>query len=499
MQGTATLSPSGNILTISQLGAGELVLQISGNSMFCPLVLEIPVPTPTVPCASISGVVYADVDGGCIFGGPDVGMPHRVLILQPGDHYGLTDETGEYSIGIPYGSYTLDQGFEDFLPLCVDPFPAPFTVSQGASNAVLDLPESNMLGSDVSAFLNTNAHRPGEIAVYTVIARNNSAEDLLNVTVGLEYDAILSFVSSTAPSVTNDPGLIEWNVPVLAPFEAYTVQVQLQVPDDPELEGVFVEGRANVNLGIPDAVPENDSYQANAMIADNYEPQDKRSITSSRTSESIYFLNDDEYVDHTVRFQNTGVSTALFVFVVDTIKPLFDLSTLEILGASHSFKAVLNEGRELRFDMDNIMLPDSASDEPGSHGFVSFRLHPVVGVLPGDVLKNQAHVRFPSQQAFVTNETGLLVETSVGMNNTAPNRPEIYPNPVSDILFIRAAHNGSYMLDVFTVDGRWARSEQGGGSTMSMDVSDLAPGVYVLRFSNPDGSTSTVPFVKDQY
>src|SRR5690606_34681493 len=115
------------------------------------------------------------------------------------------------------------------------------------------------------------------------------------------------------------------------------------------------------------ADPTNDSYTITGTIIGAYDPNDKLAMTSSRLSETIWFLDRDDHVDYTIRFQNTGNAEAIDVYVTDTISALHDLSSLKILGASHDFEASLLRDRVLRFDFRDIWLPDSNANEPASH------------------------------------------------------------------------------------------------------------------------------------
>lgn len=106
------------------------------------------------------------------------------------------------------------------------------------------------------------------------------------------------------------------------------------------------------------------------------------------------FFNEDEWIDYTVRFQNTGTDTAFTVVIRDEIDADLDLLSLEILGASHPFTPSFGNGRELVFTSPNINLPDSTTDLPGSQGFISFRLEPEDAIVVGDVLENTAGIYF---------------------------------------------------------------------------------------------------------
>src|SRR5690606_41204248 len=77
----------------------------------------------------------------------------------------------------------------------------------------------------------------------------------------------------------------------------------------------------------------------------------------------------------------SSTPTDLFPLSLHDALPIF-------LGASHTYSTSLND-RVLSFTFDHIMLPDSNTNEPGSHGFAQFSIRPV-GMSPGSSVENFA-------------------------------------------------------------------------------------------------------------
>ena len=74
---------------------------------------------------------------------------------------------------------------------------------------------------------------------------------------------------------------------------------------------------------------------------------------------------------------------------------------------------------------------------------------------------------------------------------------KVFPNPTDNIVNIQINTNENVVVDVFNAEGRIVRSvETGSGQSItSLPVSDLAPGLYMLRFSNENASFSQKLFV----
>ena len=76
-----------------------------------------------------------------------------------------------------------------------------------------------------------------------------------------------------------------------------------------------------------------DSLQT--TVVGSYDPNDKVASTSSGSSSTLYFIDEDEWIDYTIRFQNTGTAEAIDVVVTDTLPAEFDMSSFEQGAASH--------------------------------------------------------------------------------------------------------------------------------------------------------------------
>ena len=140
------------------------------------------------------------------------------------------------------------------------------------------------------------------------------------------------------------------------------------------------------------------------------------------------------------------------VYVLDTIAPTFDLTSFQLISASHPFSASLLDQRVLRFDFPGIMLPDSASDPLGSQGFVRFRIVPSAP-LPGDTLANAADIFFDLNPAVRTNTAVLLVQGPDLVTERDGPATRIFPNPVMDMLRVKGLGSGGWSLSVIGLDG----------------------------------------------
>ena len=135
-----------------------------------------------------------------------------------------------------------------------------------------------------------------------------------------------------------------------------------------------------------------------------YDPNDKQVFPEGYSEE--HYIANDTILEYLIRFQNTGNAPATDVIVRDTLNPHLDLSTFKLVVHSHSvFTTVDPTTREVEFYFQNIMLPDSVSNEPESQGLVSFTIRPETGLPLLTELNNTAAIYFDNNPPIITNTT----------------------------------------------------------------------------------------------
>ena len=161
------------------------------------------------------------------------------------------------------------------------------------------------------------------------------------------------------------------------------MQLRFQVPPDVGLLGTDLLSTATVSTSNTEADLSNNTYLLQRTITGAYDPNDKLATTSSGNTD-VWQLNEDEWIDYTIRFQNTGTDTAFNVVITDTLPANLDPGSIVMGASSHTFTWELRDAGTLKFYFPNILLPDSNINEPRSHGFVGFRIRPRLPLLPGD-------------------------------------------------------------------------------------------------------------------
>ena len=231
------------------------------------------------------------------------------------------------------------------------------------------------------------------------------------------------------------------------------------------------------------------------MVSGSFDPNDKIARTSSASSSTQYFIDQDEYVDYTIRFQNTGTAVASLVVVTDTLSADLDMLAFEQGTASHPFAVSFKPGRVVEWRFANINLPDSGSDEAESHGLVNFRIRPVQPLLLGTVISNAADIYFDFNYPVITEPSVITAEFSTGVEDEVGEGVTLYPVPATDQL--RITSDGTIEeITILSVDGREVLRRAVRTSNTAMDISGLRSGTYFLIATLSDGRSTRQHFIK---
>ena len=386
-------------------------------------------------CGTISGSLFVDYDGDCISDAAEPKIPYAMLSIQPGDGLTFTGADGRYSHNLHYGSYTLSHVSSQYVQVCPPVAPIPFTVNGTTRSVVRNIADSSLAGHDVAVYVSNGPARPGFVFSTWLNVANTSLYPSGDVSLLYLFDPALQFLSADPAPTGSSLGLLQWDLPALAAYGRTQVHVQFQVPADPLLIGTELAYMASVDNTATEANMTNNTVTGQVTVTGSFDPNDKLAQTSSGNS-SVYINGQDEYLDYTIRFQNTGTDTAFTVVVRDTLPPELDLLSTVIIGSSHPMTADVRNPRALTFTFADILLPDSGTNEAASHGFVSFRIKPVDGLPPGSVIANQADIYFDFNPPVITEPSvittalpGVYASVRMLLGGAAG---EDTPSPMSD-------------------------------------------------------------------
>jgi hypothetical protein len=307
---------------------------------------------------------------------------------------------------------------------------------------------------------------------------SNAGNLPLNGTITMTFDTLLvpEYLSGAEPYDSYASGSMVWNVDNLLTSNSRFYQCHIQGPGfsyfnetfDFEINMVLYDNQNEIFLDT--------TWHLHPQVICSFDPNDK-AATPEGYAEPHYILAEDE-IEYKIRFQNTGNAPASNVEILDSLDVShLNLNTLEVILSSHEMNTIVDPDGVVHFQFDNINVPDSVSDEPGSHGFVVYRIRTLSDVQGGDEINNTAYIYFDSNPAIVTNTTYHTIYDCEWMQGL----------PEGDIFCEGAITIGSW--DSTYVDTyEWALDGAPLNTNANyVDLIDLAPGNYTL------GLTTTNP------
>ncbi len=426
------------------------------------------------------GMVYWDVDNNGVYNA-STDIPYSSGAI-------LESASGQFSSSGPDGKYKFT-GLNDLDTVQVAPIPGltanpafqPFNKNQTPwaqrNFGLYPLPP----GYDLSVFaIGADAFRPGFNRTFTVGSKNKGLTPANGVQIRLVLPDILTYLNaSLAPDVINGDTLT-WNIGSLAPGAETLIHVTVKCDLVPIGTPFHIFASSTGILPSDDLYPANNIFSRNGTVVGSYDPNDKLAYPEYLTPDQ---LSGGQPVEYTIRFQNTGNYPAEFVRIIDTLGAGLDPASFRFLASSHPCSWKLSGSGVVEFFFKDINLPDSVSNEPESHGFVSFniRLKPSLGL--GDVAENFADIYFDFNQPVRTNTAGVQIVYFLPNNPPGGTTMSARPNPASYVIHFAWTKplQQAGILRLFTLNGVLAREipVDAGRPGTDMYVADLASGNYI--------------------
>jgi uncharacterized repeat protein (TIGR01451 family) len=240
------------------------------------------------------------------------------------------------------------------------------------------------------------------------------------------------------------------------------------------------------SLPLDDADPVIDIYCG--QIVGSFDPNDKTGFPNGLTQEHL--ISPNQQIQYVVRFQNTGNDTAFLVVVRDTLDENLNVFTVTPGVSSHPYTFKIYGSRVLEWTFENIYLPDSFVNEPGSHGFLSYHVEQVPNLSNGTKIYNSAAIYFDQNPPVITNNYFHTIsnsDTTAGSdtidNSNIPSL-SIFPNPFSAsvTIAIRGTVDFSNLkLEIYSITGQIIHTDiNNTDGVFIFDKGNLVSGLYFV-------------------
>jgi uncharacterized repeat protein (TIGR01451 family) len=343
-----------------------------------------------------------------------------------------------------------------------------------------------------------SALRPNQ-NFHVFIHYRNKGWSTVSVFVNLIYDPRFNFVSSTPAPSSQTGDTVTWNYFNLAPQESRTIKALLYAPAANLQLGDTTYNYVTVLPLIGDTLPVDNYDTLYRIVGTGWDPNTKEAfpagdITTTQVQNGIY-------LDYNIRFQNTGNDTAFNVFIYDTLSTNLDWSTFELTASSYPCTFTFAPNGFIEFRFDGIRLPDSTTNEPGSHGLVAYRIQPLSTLTAGSVIENNAYIFFDAHLPVLTNttQTEVVFPSGIKEHENENSFIKVYPNPAAKIITVKflQAYSGNVFLIIRDVFGRavW-KNNYSSRKQININLSNFAKGVYFLQ-ANSEQNSYRVKIIKE--
>lgn len=441
----------------------------------------------------VTGTLYHDMNANGVRDPGETAAPYAHIEESPQNSLTAGDANGDYQLPLAPGAHTL-------TALSTNPYVVSIAPISHSANLVnlTDVDSLNDFGlvlqsnmQDLMVSVTAEPARPGfDNLVWLQCSNIGTAP--VSGSVNFTFDLDQSWVGSTTTPTTLIGNTAAWAFTAL-PLGGSVVHTITLHTDSAIALGTPLQHVLQAEPMSTDQTPLDNTTQLVDSVVGSFDPNDK--LLSPMELLPAELLS-GSYLNYTIRFQNTGTYPAERVVITDVLDQALVASSLEVLSSSHACTWTLVDGT-FRVVFDPIALPDSATDQLGSNGYVRFRIRPSAGLLPGTQVPNHANIFFDYNLPVITDTVVFTVLDPNGVTDEQAEQLVLFPSPTGGLLWLRyrALNGTSASVEVIDATGRLVLREQALLHQRPLDVSALPAGDYLVRMEGPKG-WSTARFTK---
>ncbi len=433
----------------------------------------------------VRGNIFADLDSNCTFNGADKPLDFSLIEFDNGTDksYTNSDINGNYEISVLAGTHNVTYYLPEVKSSIAPCSTVKVTVATSSVTNNVNIPvhpsKEKNLGVNVNGVRGFLARQGFTETI--VLKGGNYGYFKDSLILSLKYPSNVYFINSTITPYSNTGGELIYKLYNVGFREQKTIHIGFSTSTSTIKVGDTIRYYAKVINSAGDSLMDNNYDTLYQRVVAAYDPNIKQSYPEGKVTSG---LNKIKYQIH---FQNTGNDTAFKVTVVDTITQKLGLRSLRVTGTSHpaSYSLRVENKQALIWEFNNIMLPDSHTNEKASHGFIAFEANLNGELAVGDSITNKAYIYFDYQEPIITNYASVLMVKPGSIHVFEPLQDKtlkLYPNPTSGLLHVEIDQQfGPCNVLFFNSLGQMVHTQKVETDVATLDVSAFPKGMYFVN------------------
>ncbi|MCC5916119.1 MAG: VCBS repeat-containing protein [Cryomorphaceae bacterium] len=443
----------------------------------------------------VTGVVYHDENDNGVRDSGEAIVPNLGLAIHEGTTRFSSNNRGVFFI----------RTLEDFVEPQIKSNhwtgnQVSYFIGASSDTVSIEIPVTALaMGYDLSVNVATTAWRRGFTNETVLMVKNEGTQKAENVTMSITYPEHLYLVSSDSVPSYQFGRTFEWTFPELGVGEVISLSLIDSVGLDAYIGQLKILSASAMASG-NDLDTTNNHVEEEIEIVGAIDPNDMLATPRGEGEEG--YINRDQWVTYTIRFENVGTFEATYVFLENQLPTDMDPASFEIIASSHPYTYTLSPQGKLDVSYIHIGLPPSVEDSIGAHGYFKYRVKPKKDAAGGAILRNRANIIFDFEEPIVTNTIRHTIKHK-GSNEV--KNLTVYPNPTVGDVTVTLDRKYFSVSDpvkmdrwqVVTADGRTVfEGDANRNPTLDLNLARLKPGLYIIMVIDMNGDLHTGRVVK---
>lgn len=443
-------------------------------------------------CGNIEGRVFVDNNSDCIYNAGDLPVSYGWVQTtatsgNPSYNYGYPDNDGNYTVNV-LTDFTYDVTLTGLQDIYSYECPASgIYTDQSAPSSGLDFALQCLPGYDLDGSIWGWGFVPGSNSSSLDVDAYNLRCGNVTGVLKVVLDPLVTYSSANVPPTSVSGDTLIWDPYIYEPIYPNNLGgIDINTPTSSSAQlGDQVCFTLILEPIEGDSVPGNNVHTVCHEVQSSWDPNLKD--VSPRGS-----ITNDQELKYIVMFQNTGTAPASNVYILDTFDVDLEISTFKFTGSSHPCEVTF-AGNSVKFYFHNINLPDSNSNEPASHGWVTYSMDLKPNLEIGTHIHNTAAIYFDFNDPVITNTVENIISAPTGVGNVpAIGASFLYPNPAADnVVVVLTGTCDQALISIVNIEGKTLKFRKSSGCTTTIDISGVPEGIYLVKVkSEADMSTS---------